>query len=296
MASNINPNNIDGAYPVAGQDNNSQGFRDNFTNIKLNFQYAEDEINDLQSKVLLKSPLDGQATLNNNMNDQLIYAAQIRDFSATKVSITQTSGSIAIDYAQGHFQTISTTGSISLSFTNWPPATGLWGWVRVQITITNTAHTVTLPSAVNIGTSYLQGYNSSTRAITFGQIGTYTFEFSSGNAGASVTVQDLSRNLDPIFLPSSQNLSAGGATSLATTASYFAPVSSQTSTLADGAEGQMKTYMMTSYTGYNMVVTVASPGWGGAGTITFGATGRGCTLQFIQGKWYCVGNNAAVFA
>ena len=48
MASNINPNNIDGAYPVAGQDNNSQGFRDNFTNIKTNFQFTEDEINDLQ--------------------------------------------------------------------------------------------------------------------------------------------------------------------------------------------------------------------------------------------------------
>ncbi len=46
MASSIDPNNIDGAYPVAGQDNNSQGFRDNFTNIKTNFQYAEDEIND----------------------------------------------------------------------------------------------------------------------------------------------------------------------------------------------------------------------------------------------------------
>jgi hypothetical protein len=31
MASNINPYNIDGTYPVAGQDNSSQGFRDNFT-------------------------------------------------------------------------------------------------------------------------------------------------------------------------------------------------------------------------------------------------------------------------
>ena len=30
MASNINPNNIDTTYPVAGQDNDSQGFRDNF--------------------------------------------------------------------------------------------------------------------------------------------------------------------------------------------------------------------------------------------------------------------------
>jgi hypothetical protein len=68
MASNINPNNIDGSYPVAGQDNNSQGFRDNFTNIKVNFQYAEEEINDLESNAILKAALTG-STLDNNMNN-----------------------------------------------------------------------------------------------------------------------------------------------------------------------------------------------------------------------------------
>ena len=35
MPSNINTSSIDETYPVAGQDNNSQGFRDNFTNIKI---------------------------------------------------------------------------------------------------------------------------------------------------------------------------------------------------------------------------------------------------------------------
>jgi hypothetical protein len=34
MASLVNPFNINGNYPIAGQDNDSQGFRDNFTNIK----------------------------------------------------------------------------------------------------------------------------------------------------------------------------------------------------------------------------------------------------------------------
>ena len=68
MTSSINPNNINGAYPVAGQDNDSQGFRDNFTNIKTNFDYASAEITDLQSKVVLKAALTG-TTLNNNMNN-----------------------------------------------------------------------------------------------------------------------------------------------------------------------------------------------------------------------------------
>ena len=192
MTSSINPNNIDGSYPVAGQDNNSQGFRDNFTNTKVNFQYAEDEINDLQSKVILKAALTGSAGLDNNMNDALLYAAKIQDFSATKVGITGTSGSIAINYASGHYQAISTTGSISLSFTNFPPS-GQYGYVKLQINITNIAHTVTLPAAVTLGTSGLQGYSAGT--ITFGATGTYEFGFGSYNAGATITIFDLNRAL-----------------------------------------------------------------------------------------------------
>ena len=192
MTSSINPNNIDGSYPVAGQDNNSQGFRDNFTNTKVNFQYAEDEINDLQSKVVLKAALTGSAGLDNNMNDALLYAAKIQDFSATKVSITSTSGSIAVNYASGHYQSISTTGSITLSFTNFPPS-GSYGYVKLQINITNIAHTLTLPGAVTLGTSGLQGYNAGT--ITFGATGTYEFGFGSYNAGATITIFDLNRAL-----------------------------------------------------------------------------------------------------
>jgi hypothetical protein len=192
MTSSINPNNIDGSYPVAGQDNNSQGFRDNFTNTKVNFQYAEDEINDLQSKVVLKAALTGSAGLDNNMNDALLYAAKIQDFSATKVGITSTSGSIAINYTSGHYQSISTTGSISLSFTSFPPS-GQYGYIKLQINITNIAHTVTLPAAVTLGTSGLQGYSAGT--ITFGATGTYEFGFGSYNAGATITIFDLNRAL-----------------------------------------------------------------------------------------------------
>lgn len=191
MTSSINPNNIDGSYPVAGQDNNSQGFRDNFTNTKVNFQFAEDEINDLQSKVVLKSALTGSA-LDNNMNDALLYAAQIKDFSASRVDIASTSGSIAVNYSAGHYQTISTTGSISLSFNTFPPS-GQYGYVKLQINITNIAHTVTLPAAVTLGTSGLQGYSAG--IITFGVTGTYEFAFGTYNAGATITIFDLNRAL-----------------------------------------------------------------------------------------------------
>jgi hypothetical protein len=65
--------------------------------------------------------------------------------------------------------------------------------------------------------------------------------------------------------------------------------------LAAGVSGQIKTFVMFQESG-NMVITVANPGWGGAGTITFNATAQACTLQYVNGKWFCIGNNGATFA
>ena len=44
MASLVNPSNINGNFPIAGQDNDSQGFRDNFTNIRNNFTFIKAEV------------------------------------------------------------------------------------------------------------------------------------------------------------------------------------------------------------------------------------------------------------
>ncbi len=191
MTSQINPNNIDGTYPVAGQANNTQGFRDNFTNIKTNFQYAEDEITGLQSKAVLKSALSGGIP-DNNMSDNLIYAVKLQDVSYTYVQNTATSGSIAIDYSAGQYQSISTTGSISLSFSNWP-VTSSEGVIQLAVNITSTAHTLTLPAAVSLGTTGLQGYASN--VITFAATGTYQFEFSTVDGGTTITIYDLNRPL-----------------------------------------------------------------------------------------------------
>lgn len=191
MTSQINPNNIDGSYPVAGQDNNSQGFRDNFTNTKVNFQYAEDEINDLQSKAVLKSALTG-GVLDNNMLDNLIYAAKIQDFSATKVTLGSVGGAVTVNYASGHYQSLSTNASVTLSFTNFP-ASPNYGYLKVQINITNIAHTVTLPASVTLGTAGLQGYSAGT--ITFGATGYYEFGFGTYDGGTTVTIFDLNRAL-----------------------------------------------------------------------------------------------------
>jgi hypothetical protein len=126
------------------------------------------------------------------MLDNLIYAAKIQDFSATKVTIGSVGGSVAVNYASGHYQSLSTNASITLSFTNFP-ASPNYGYMKLQINITNIAHTVTLPASVTLGTSGLQGYNAGT--ITFGATGYYEFGFGTYDGGTTITIFDLNRAL-----------------------------------------------------------------------------------------------------
>jgi len=199
MTSSINPNTIDGTYPIAGQDNNSQGFRDNFTQTKVNFTYAAQEIDDLQAKSVLKAALTG-TVLDNNMNDNLIYAAKIQDFSAVKVAIIPTGGVLTMNYASAHYQSYSTAsaGSVTLSFSNFPPA-GSYGYMKLQFTVTNVALTLTLPASVSLGLDGIQGISPGTagvqNTITFGATGVYEFGFGSYDGGSTITIFDLNRAL-----------------------------------------------------------------------------------------------------
>ena len=212
MTSQINPNNVDGTYPVAGQPNNTQGFRDNFTNIKTNFSYAGTEITDLQNNGIFKAALSG-TTLDNNMADNLIYAVKLQDVSYTYVQNTASAGSIPIDYSAGQYQLISTTGPISLSFANWP-VSGTAGVIQIAINVTSTAHTLTLPAAVTLGTTGIQGYSGG--VITFAATGTYQFSFSSVDYGTTITIYDLNRPLTAYTNPFGYIAGGGGTVTQAT--------------------------------------------------------------------------------
>jgi hypothetical protein len=301
MSSNINPNNIDGTYPIAGQDNNSQGFRDNFTQTKVNFQYAASEITDLQNNVVLKSALTG-GTLNNNMGGALLYDATMQDFAATVVAISLSGTTCTVNYASGHYQTVTIGSVITVAFTNFPTS-GYQGWVILRVTAT-AGQTMTLPTAVGDGVSAasIQGIQGiSGRVITFKESGTYEFMFHTIDGGSSVFISELTRPrnrwTNPLFIASSEDLAASAAASLTTYNSYFTTAAAETATLAAGTEGQVKVFNATDVTLGNMVITVSNAGWqsSGTGTITFAARGTSCTLQYVNSKWYCIGNNGATF-
>ena len=304
MTSQINPNNIDAAYPVAGQDNNTAGFRTNFSNIKTNFQYAEDEINALQESTVIAG--SGEQ---NDLDTALLYNFQTQQVYATSAGLGTVSGTVNINYASGNYQTLTTSGSISLTFSNGP-ASGIMGWVIVRITVASTAHTVTLPAQVGTGSSAvsvlgIQGIASN--VITFAETGTYEFQLHSDAGGFNATAgatylseltRPRNRFTNPLFLTGSEDLAPSTAASLTKTTSYFTTAAAETATLAAGTTGQIKVFSAVAIASGNMVITVTNAGWkaSGTGTITFGTIGSGCTLQYTNSKWFCIGNNGVTFA
>jgi hypothetical protein len=205
-----------------------------------------------------------------------------------------TSGTVTLDWTNGSYQTLTTSGSVVLGFTNFP-ASGVSASIVLRITVSSTGYTLTLPAAVSIGTANLQGYASN--VITFSTTGTYIFEFTTVNGGSAISVVDLIRNRDPIYLPSSEDLAASAGASLNVTTSYFSTSAAETATLAAGYAGQIKVFAMYADSG-DMVITVSNAGWksSGTGTITFNDIGDACTLMYINSKWFAIGANGVAFA
>ena len=220
MASTINTGNIDTTYPIAGQDNDSQGFRDNFTNTNTNFIAAKEEIEDLQAKVILKSALQGGA-LDNDMAGALISNAQVQGVRETVLNTGNVTGAIVIDVPTAPYQKIVPTAATSISFTNFSTA-GTHSAIRVEISITDVTFTVTLPAEVTIGVTGIQTIASN--VITFPTTGTYVLEFSSIDNGTTIVVNDLTqaRIANRQFLVAAPAASIGAAGDLAGMIAYDA--------------------------------------------------------------------------
>lgn len=195
MTSQINFNNIDGTYPIAGQDNSSQGFRDNFTNTKNNFEIAYNEITDLQNKVILKSPLNN-GTFNNDMQGNIISNPKFQGIRELIYDLgSSVSGSITVDFNTGAYQTMTLAGSTTIgNFANFGPTNGSFARLKLAVTVPNTSYTLTFPSSVSINVNYIAGWNTSNRTITFDGPGTYVYELNTVDGGSTFNLIDLSNN------------------------------------------------------------------------------------------------------
>ena len=121
MASNIVSTSIDAEYPVAGVDNDSQGFRDNFRTIKDSLEAAKSEITDLQEKAVLKSALT-DTDLENNLSGNTITSANLDQHTVSFTAVGSVGNNQNVSFFNGHYQTITATADIILTLADWPDA------------------------------------------------------------------------------------------------------------------------------------------------------------------------------
>ena len=184
MASNIVPGNIDGTYPKAGQDNSSQGFRDNFSEIKTNFTTTATEITDLQTN---KANLNASSDFTNNE----VLRAKFKNNSETIYAHgSVSSGSVSLNHNNGHYQTLTITADTTFSFLNFP--TGALGRIILDITVSPTSSGIlTFPSAV-IKADNVTGSDGTSDQITIG-LGRALFEFMSPDGGVTVLMHQIGK-------------------------------------------------------------------------------------------------------
>ena len=184
MASSIVPANVDETYPKAGQDNDTVGFRDNFSAIKNNFTEAVTEIVDLQTN---------KANLNaaSNFTDNEVTRAKFKDTSETVYAHgSVSSGAITLNHENGHYQTATVTASTTFTFTNFP-ASGSLGRIILDITVAPTASTLTFPSAT-IKADNVHGSDGTSDQISPG-LGRVMYEFMTPDGGTTVLMHQLGK-------------------------------------------------------------------------------------------------------
>lgn len=126
MASTIEYQTIDAEYPIAGVDNDTQGFRDNFSIIKQNFQAAKEEITVLQDGTV---KLDSD---NNFQGDSTLINVNLNQVTEEYHNPGTVSSAQNVSFLNGHYQTVTLAtdlagGESSINFTlaDWPDRDGV---------------------------------------------------------------------------------------------------------------------------------------------------------------------------
>ena len=125
MTSQINIDNIDANFPIAGEDNSSQGFRDNFAAIKIALTTATDEISLLQE----------QTVKLNSENDFDYFEGGIRKALISESGfLAANNASIEgnLDFSYGHYHKSSINTNTTFTVENWP-SSGIFAQVRLEV-------------------------------------------------------------------------------------------------------------------------------------------------------------------
>jgi len=265
MTSQINYSNIDATFPVAGQDNDSQGFRDNFAAIKTALSYANSEITDIQTN---------GAVLNadNNFGGNQQYNAEFLYNSQTVYALGTVSGNVEIDYHNGQIQSLTTSGNITLSFTNFPDS-GLAGEITLILTLGGSSHTITYPGGANTS-----GWANPTFT------GTFLINFFTINGGSTIYVSN--KRGFGYSATTVQTLTGAGAIDLTSGTTHLVTTGANSLTLANGTESLIKNIVMKTDGGDGTLIPTSRSGYS---SITFTAVGQTVRLMWTNSAWIIIG-------
>jgi hypothetical protein len=115
MTSNVNYASINENFPVAGQDNDTQVFRDNFDTIKSSLRAAQEEITALQANTigLELTEIDGGSNYNNN----IIYNAVLQYTTERKADYGAiTSPVYTIEFENANYQIFRFGENVTIDF------------------------------------------------------------------------------------------------------------------------------------------------------------------------------------
>lgn len=192
MPSNINPSNINGNFPVAGQGNDSQGFRTNFTNIRTNMSFARAEIEELQQKAVLKEAISG-SSLDNNMDGAELIKPKLVAATEKLIDLGAVSGNIIIDTDKASVFIMTTSGSLTIDFSGWPAA-GTYAKVRIILNVQNVTHSIVFPPSIGNSIDTIAGFTP-TFMLTVPNPGIYIFDASTSNGGVHVSLIEVTNKL-----------------------------------------------------------------------------------------------------
>ena len=159
MASDIDTNGLNVNYPEPGKNNSTQGFRNNFTNIKNNLDNAGAEITELQEKAVLKQGLSGFA-VDNNMANTLISNAAVQSFRHTTYNLGNSlSGTVLVNALNGDVQYGTVASNTTINFAGWAP-TNTESTIKLRLAFANSSAAVTFPSEVVFSENLVENNNS----------------------------------------------------------------------------------------------------------------------------------------
>ena len=184
MASSIDTSTIDATYPVAGIDNDSQGFRDNFNSIKTNITTAGSEITALQAN-RARTDADNNHVGNEIQDAELLQVTE--KFNNSNQSLT---ADHEVDYRVAHvhqFNATTPAGNImTVSFVGWP--TNRYAKLRIIMSVSSGVSTnITLSPSNGTGlndnnAAWVGGNNILTHTGSIGQkIIVDVFTYDTGN-------------------------------------------------------------------------------------------------------------------